>query len=100
MVSGPGGATVESCAGWSGGQPAQVAGRANVIPPDYNSVIRALAGRGGFAVTVTDDTRVASNAPGPGGFDRTPPQDIAAEQCVLGAMILSKDAIADVVEVL
>jgi replicative DNA helicase len=31
-------------------------------------------------------------------FDRTPPQDIAAEQCVLGAMLLSKDAIADVSE--
>jgi replicative DNA helicase len=31
--------------------------------------------------------------------DRTPPQDIAAEQSVLGAMLLSKDAIADVVEV-
>lgn len=31
-------------------------------------------------------------------FDRTPPQDVAAEQCVLGAMMLSKDAIADVVE--
>ena len=29
-------------------------------------------------------------------FDRTPPQDIAAEQSVLGAMMLSKDAIADV----
>lgn len=34
------------------------------------------------------------------GFDRTPPQDIAAEQSVLGGMLLSKDAIADVVEVL
>jgi replicative DNA helicase len=33
-------------------------------------------------------------------FDRTPPQDIAAEQSVLGGMLLSKDAIADVVEVL
>ncbi|MBI1377979.1 MAG: replicative DNA helicase [Frankiales bacterium] len=32
--------------------------------------------------------------------DRTPPQDIAAEQSVLGAMLLSKDAIADVVETL
>lgn len=32
--------------------------------------------------------------------DRTPPQDLAAEQCVLGAMLMSKDAIADVVEVL
>ncbi|MFM7139557.1 MAG: DnaB-like helicase N-terminal domain-containing protein, partial [Actinomycetes bacterium] len=29
---------------------------------------------------------------------RTPPQDVAAEQSVLGAMLLSKDAIADVVE--
>ncbi|HTR69158.1 MAG TPA: replicative DNA helicase [Mycobacteriales bacterium] len=41
----------------------------------------------------------------PGGdgridVDRTPPQDIAAEQCALGGMLLSKDAIADVVEVL
>ena len=34
------------------------------------------------------------------GFDRQPPQDLVAEQCVLGAMLLSKDAIADVVEVL
>lgn len=31
--------------------------------------------------------------------ERTPPQDLAAEQCVLGGMLLSKDAIADVVEV-
>lgn len=33
-------------------------------------------------------------------FGRTPPQDLAAEQSVLGGMLLSKDAIADVVEVL
>ena len=32
--------------------------------------------------------------------DRTPPQDMNAEQCVLGSMLQSKDAIADVVEVL
>src|SRR3712207_3183830 len=31
--------------------------------------------------------------------DRTPPQDMEAEQCVLGAMLMSKDAIADVVQV-
>ena len=38
---------------------------------------------------------------GPGvGYDRTPPQDLEAEQSVLGGMLLSKDAIADVVEVL
>jgi replicative DNA helicase len=36
----------------------------------------------------------------PSGSDRTPPNDVAAEQSVLGAMLLSKDAIADVVEVL
>jgi len=35
-----------------------------------------------------------------GGVDRTPPQDVAAEQSVLGAMMLSKDAIGDVAEVL
>jgi replicative DNA helicase len=37
--------------------------------------------------------------PGSAG-DRTPPQDMAAEQSVLGAMMISKDAIADVAEVL
>ena len=33
-------------------------------------------------------------------FERTPPHDIAAEQCVLGGMMLSKDAISDVLEVI
>ncbi|MDT0446009.1 replicative DNA helicase [Streptomyces johnsoniae] len=33
-------------------------------------------------------------------FERVPPQDLAAEQSVLGGMLMSKDAIADVVEVL
>ncbi|MCT9934717.1 replicative DNA helicase [Planotetraspora sp. A-T 1434] len=41
---------------------------------------------------------------GPGGsdstFERTPPSNIEAEQSVLGGMLLSKDAIADVVELL
>ncbi|WP_278188175.1 replicative DNA helicase [Micromonospora sp. R77] len=44
-----------------------------------------------------------SSAPPPqrdSQFDKTPPQDVAAEQCVLGGMLLSKDAIADVVEIL
>ncbi|MDR0990869.1 MAG: replicative DNA helicase [Propionibacteriaceae bacterium] len=31
-------------------------------------------------------------------IDRTPPQDLAAEQSVLGAMLMSKDAIANVLE--
>jgi len=33
-------------------------------------------------------------------FERTPPHDIAAEQCVLGGMMLSKDAISDVLDVI
>ncbi|GII97128.1 hypothetical protein Ssi02_73590 [Sinosporangium siamense] len=40
-------------------------------------------------------------SPGIGsGFERTPPNNIEAEQSVLGGMLLSKDAIADVVEVI
>ncbi|GAA3761932.1 replicative DNA helicase [Spinactinospora alkalitolerans] len=34
-----------------------------------------------------------------GGFERTPPHDIMAEQCVLGGMLLSKEAISQVVEI-
>jgi replicative DNA helicase len=50
--------------------------------------------RGARVARIPDD-------PGPeAGFDRQPPQDIGAEQSVLGGMLLSKDAIADVVEVL
>ena len=33
-------------------------------------------------------------------FDRTPPQDLIAEQSVLGGMLLSKDAIGEVVEII
>ncbi|WP_246094891.1 replicative DNA helicase [Streptomyces roseicoloratus] len=33
----------------------------------------------------------------PGGLDRVPPQDLDAERCVLGGMLLSADAIGDVV---
>jgi replicative DNA helicase len=44
---------------------------------------------------------VAEIAPHGGGeFERTPPHDIAAEQCVLGGMLLSKDAISDVLDVI
>jgi replicative DNA helicase len=55
-------------------------------------------------VALTDDRTVVQAAfrgeSAPSGFDRQPPQDIPAEQSVLGGMLLSKDAIADVVEVL
>ena len=36
--------------------------------------------------------------PGRREFDRTPPQDLEAERSVLGGMMISKDAIADVIE--
>ncbi len=45
-------------------------------------------------MSVIDISRATENT----GPDRTPPNDVAAEQSVLGAMLLSKDAIADVVE--
>ncbi|MFF2651620.1 replicative DNA helicase [Streptomyces sp. NPDC058045] len=46
--------------------------------------------------------RGGAGGPWDGGssFERVPPQDLDAEQSVLGGMLLSKDAIADVVEVL
>ena len=44
---------------------------------------------------IPEEPRNAGYASAP---DRTPPNDEAAEQSVLGAMLLSKDAIADVVE--
>ncbi len=42
-----------------------------------------------------DFSRPQATAP---EYDRQPPQDVQAEQSVLGGMLLSKDAIADVVE--
>jgi replicative DNA helicase len=51
-------------------------------------------------MTLMDDTREPAGVRGGGDFDRTPPQAIEAEQSVLGAMMLSKDAIADVVEII
>jgi replicative DNA helicase len=50
-------------------------------------------------VALVDDRGVRFEDSGP-AFDRQPPQDIMAEQSVLGGMLLSKDAIANVVEVL
>jgi replicative DNA helicase len=57
--------------------------------------------REGNGVTVAEFPVPSLDGP-PGyrdaAYDRTPPQDLVAEQCVLGGMLLSKDAIADVVE--
>ncbi|MEV0706643.1 replicative DNA helicase [Nocardia aurea] len=53
-------------------------------------------------MTATDDRGHTNYPPEPPGedFGRQPPHDMAAEQSVLGGMLLSKDAIADVIEVL
>jgi replicative DNA helicase len=52
------------------------------------------------SVTNFHGPRPVDDFGGDGPVGRTPPQDENAEQSVLGAMLLSKDAIADVVEVL
>jgi len=59
------------------------------------------------SLTESDAWQLPGGMPEPGGDvesswsrDRTPPQDMAAEQSVLGAMMISKEAIADVGEVL
>ncbi len=59
-------------------------------------------------MSITDDARPEARPPAQpssggasgSGYDKSPPQDVAAEQGVLGGMLLSKDAIADVVEVI
>jgi replicative DNA helicase len=43
---------------------------------------------------------VAEIRPRAEDLERTPPHDLAAEQCVLGGMMLSKDAISDVLDVI
>ncbi len=59
-----------------------------------------------MSLTESDAWQLPPGMPESGGNDsswandRTPPQDMAAEQSVLGAMMISKDAIADVAEVL
>lgn len=50
-------------------------------------------------MAVVDDLAPGMDATPPNEeFGRQPPQDLAAEQSVLGGMLLSKDAIADVLE--
>jgi replicative DNA helicase len=50
-------------------------------------------------MAVVDDLAAGMDSPPPSeDFGRQPPQDLAAEQAVLGGMLLSKDAIADVLE--
>ena len=50
-------------------------------------------------MAIVDDRAPGTDASPPSeDFGRQPPQDLAAEQSVLGGMLLSKDAIADVLE--
>jgi replicative DNA helicase len=61
----------------------------------------AFDGQDGFPPPPEEPSAGASGSYGgrDRGYDRTPPQDLAAEQGVLGGMLLSKDAIADVIDV-
>jgi replicative DNA helicase len=80
------------------------------FPEQIERVFDTLAQGVTLRMAVTDDRaagrprpmRAASEAGSAemSPFDRQPPQDLTAEQSVLGGMLLSKDAIADVVEVL
>lgn len=45
-------------------------------------------------------TTAYQDEPPPDGFERIPPQDLAAERAVLGAMLLSPDAIAQITEIM
>src|SRR5688500_19945654 len=64
--------------------------------PDYDAALGLSAGGpGGGTGGGSDGGRGYG---GGHGGDRMPPQDADAEMSVLGSMLLSKDAIADVVE--
>ena len=63
---------------------------------DYSAV--GAGGRPGPGEVLA--VSVAEISPQGAEFERTPPHDLAAEQCVLGGMLMSKDAISDVMEVL
>lgn len=50
--------------------------------------------------TVNGAPTQRTTSPTDGQFDRTPPHDNDAEQCVLGAMMLSRDTIGDVIDII
>jgi replicative DNA helicase len=63
--------------------------------------VRTTKGAGSpVSERVVELNRTPAQATPPSEFERTPPQDVAAEQSVLGGMLLNRDAIADVIEVL
>jgi replicative DNA helicase len=74
----------------------------NVRPPGYNCLRGHGVGSEPRLIPVGEVRLVSVTEIGQRGeeFDRMPPHDVAAEQCVLGGMLLSKDAISDVIEVI
>ena len=92
------------------GDPVPAGGKLSASRAKVRSGVRARHSVSGAGTRRSGEVSVAEFRGGQGGgqeernpemgFDRTPPQDLAAEQCVLGAMMLSKDAIADVIETL
>jgi replicative DNA helicase len=88
------------------GRPGQPAGDCRnrsieQIPDPAPAASRPAGGAGTGLHGVVLLVSVAEIAPRGGDeFERTPPHDIAAEQCVLGGMLLSKDAISDVLDVI
>ena len=89
--------------GWlSGGLSGGLPGRLSDQLPDRAGGLPAARRGGGAGMAVVDERwQGAPVRPlAPTTFDRQPPQDLAAEQSVLGGMLMSKDAIADVIEAL
>ena len=73
--------------------------RAGSTPVVFAEKVPSVAtGGGGARVSIADisDERLGGSRPP----ERTPPHDLLAEQSALGGMMLSKDAVADVIETL
>src|SRR5580704_15210035 len=72
----------------------------NSIRRRQTCVRASFAGQQGYSHGEEGQVSVTEIAPRNDDFERTPPHDVPAEQCVLGGMLLSKDAISDVIEVI
>jgi replicative DNA helicase len=69
----------------------------------YRLELQSGGGRGvraSFTRTGEEGHVSVAEIPRNDDFERTPPHDVAAEQCALGGMLLSKDAISDVIEMI
>lgn len=70
------------------------------IPSPANSRVVAGCPPCRSPISEANVSIVSEGAQGGSSFERVPPQNIDAEMSVLGGMMLSKDAIADVIEIL